>query len=540
MSYKISNININKLNPGFYNKIFEDKSIILGLIDYITVKYDILQSKYIYINLERFKNIIVDLFPKLNFVKTEKTSDFKIFIKSLETGDVNINNINLIKKFDPKNIYCLPWFDYENPIIMYTSFPTSSNKFDKNKVLNKFKSFSFNNRGKYSPKDIESSYNDSWDIYIEDIILSNYINKFKSWSYEDLSKFINNMFTNTVYIDKIIKKKINVPVPTPYYIPVPFQSNQNVEMTKIEKNNINPTIISSPVEKKLKELEKLNKELKNKIDDKDIEILNLNLKKELNEYKTLKNDLDKKNIEINNFKNEIDKYKKQDEENTTELTNITERNQKLVKELEDFKIENKTNRQYIKELKKNKTDLLKCNEEKNKIEEELKKLIFENSKLTDNNNKLTDNNNKLTDNNNKLTDNNNKLTDNNNKLTEEHNKLKDQIEKLIFENNELIKSIKACNKLKDNKLKDNILKETNNFYDNPNVHTGLTPEQKQKKDKIINLLKNFLDPEGTSPPYIAIDQIFKREWNVSTRVSQYGGITESDIDLSEDITYINL
>ena len=68
----------------------------------------------------------------------------------------------------------------------------------------------------------------------------------------------------------------------------------------------------------------------------------------------------------------------------------------------------------------------------------------------------------------------------------------------------------------------------------------MTPEQKQKKDKIINLLKNFLDPEGTSPPYIAIDQIFKREWNVSTRVSQYGGITESDIDLSEDITYINL
>jgi hypothetical protein len=74
MSIKISDIKINKLNPILYNKTFEDKSIVLGLIDYLISKYSKIQSKYIYINSDRYKNIITELFPNLNFIDSKNTS----------------------------------------------------------------------------------------------------------------------------------------------------------------------------------------------------------------------------------------------------------------------------------------------------------------------------------------------------------------------------------------------------------------------------------------------------------------------------------
>jgi hypothetical protein len=349
MSIKISDIKINKLNPILYNKTFEDKSIVLGLIDYLISKYSKIQSKYIYINSDRYKNIITELFPNLNFIDSKTKSNFKILIKSLDSGDVNINNINLIKKFNPKNIYCLPWFDYENPIIMYTNSSEKSDKFDKDKILDKLKNFSFNNRG-----------NDNWDSNSENIILNNFIKKYSAWSISELTKYINKKFTNTVYIDKIIKKNIRVPELVPsYYNPMQYSIGTNNLMefaigtnqaSQFSANQINQINQTNPIIQQTVPTVENKQIIKNRFIPIPIPLFNIG-----------NNSLNNK---IKNLYNKIDHLRKENDDI------LLSKNQKINKLIEDLK----KSAEQIEKLQNVNTALKNQLEEKNKQIQELIKL----------------------------------------------------------------------------------------------------------------------------------------------------------------------
>jgi len=209
-------MNNNQCNK--VNCVWEDKGIILGIIYYISKHEPSIDDTYIIKN-KKYRNILRKLFFNYKFKKHGE--GYVINIKNNVRNDLIINNINNLTEINAKYIYLLPWFDNENPIIMY--------KFNKNKNINvddlkkEIKEFSRCDRGK---KYTHSIINNIWDSYTEYTILQHYIVSNKNNSFrniEELYDFIStNLITSICYqnnmlIPYFIEKQINYPVP--YFVP---------------------------------------------------------------------------------------------------------------------------------------------------------------------------------------------------------------------------------------------------------------------------------------------------------------------------------
>ena len=169
-----------------YNFIWESKGIILGIINFILTNID--KYKKIFINHKKFAKIIKKIFPHIkvstNIDYNTKKSNLIILVRTNEivNGSLVINNIDNIKKIKTKksNFYLLPWFDTDNPIIM---FKFDENQKEKNilKLKKKITLFHKIYRSKhfiYHDLPLNSYKCDYifWDIVTEFKILSLYAN----------------------------------------------------------------------------------------------------------------------------------------------------------------------------------------------------------------------------------------------------------------------------------------------------------------------------------------------------------------------------
>ena len=238
MSINIKNIKKkNKsLNKCIKNKIsttYENKGILLAIIFYITNKYNKLKNKNIKINFSKFQNILKILFSELRF--SDKDNNFNININTKEIVDLNIIYINLINKIKANQVYIVPWFDGDNPLIMFSK---SDKEQDVKKIKEKIKEWDNCSRTQKHEK-----FN-NYDEFIENIIINDFIKLHNNWSYNDVINFINKSLSNEIIVNKIIKKKIQVP--TPYIVPVPMNypiNNTNKNNFKIQEPNI-PVLIN--------------------------------------------------------------------------------------------------------------------------------------------------------------------------------------------------------------------------------------------------------------------------------------------------------
>ena len=212
------NISKDTCKKNKKNQINESKGILLGLILYISKHISSLSKEKIQINSNRFKEDVEYLFPQLNFV--ENNSTFTISIKSKLLGDINITNIEYIDTIKSNKIYLLPYYDKENPIIMYNLDNSNKNQ-NIEKIKEKINTINYC----YSNNEIES---DILNYYLEQK------NPFNN-NLNDLIDYINQVSSNIIYKEKIIEKKIKVP--TPYLVPIPFQDISQKSFKKDFSNN---------------------------------------------------------------------------------------------------------------------------------------------------------------------------------------------------------------------------------------------------------------------------------------------------------------
>lgn len=129
-----------------YNLVWEEKGIVLGIIFYIVENFENIRD--VYIKDKHFFKIITYIFPDLRLhcrYKKKEEKGLNILIKThkVKTNALIINNINNIKeiKTKQKNFYLLPWFNVDNPIVM---FKYSKKRKEKNIEAIKKKIYKFN------------------------------------------------------------------------------------------------------------------------------------------------------------------------------------------------------------------------------------------------------------------------------------------------------------------------------------------------------------------------------------------------------------
>ena len=240
MSINIKDIkNKDKCIKNDISNISENKGILLALLYFILKKYKHLINLKIKINLSKYQKILKLLFSDLKFSSSEKDT-FNININTKEQGDLNITYINFLEEIKANKIYIVPWFDGDNPLIMFMKSNKIQNINEVNKKIVDWHNCSRTQPLALGPIDIPHNKFNNYDEFIENNILNKYIKFNNKWSYNDLMTYINTSLSNQIIVNKTIEKKIEVAVPTPYLVPVPFnninQKEDNIDLVELEKN----------------------------------------------------------------------------------------------------------------------------------------------------------------------------------------------------------------------------------------------------------------------------------------------------------------
>ena len=187
--------------------IWEEKGMILGIINYFITH--IYKLKNIYIDNYAFYKILKKMFPTLKIHKYYNFDDddgLNIIVKSnqIKNGALIVNNIDNIEKIYAKKTYLLPWFNSQNPIILF--------KYDKNRkkknietIKKKIKKFNEIRLSNYKYGKVAINYFSCniifWDILKEYKILHNYSEMYGSQIdtvYKFIAKYVNVIQCNKV------------------------------------------------------------------------------------------------------------------------------------------------------------------------------------------------------------------------------------------------------------------------------------------------------------------------------------------------------
>lgn len=209
------------------NIIWENKGIILGIISYLIENHKQLKDNKIIIKNTKFNNVISNLFPNMKIM--DNGSGFKINIKNQKNSGLIINNLQNLSIINAEKITILPWFDKDNPIIMYLY--TKKEIYDKNFLKTEINIF--NEKERFIPRQqIDFQYTEFiqqhcglniWDTYTEYDILLSYIQYYP-----------NNIFKINQYIDNEIG---GLYCNKPSFIMVPINNAIPYETQKHEIHN---------------------------------------------------------------------------------------------------------------------------------------------------------------------------------------------------------------------------------------------------------------------------------------------------------------
>jgi hypothetical protein len=178
--------------------IWEEKGIVIGVFAHIIKHHTYLMDKTIIINNDIYGSITKLFFDELTFKKYKKPhhkDPYYINIKDVtKTDNHHINNLNNFQIIHNKKITLLPWYDRDNPIIMFT--------YDKDQTANIAKLIDdltyfekhirftkFNSPGKTKTNCII----DCWDTYYERKILKKFVRLYPQYSVGQVNDQINEL-----------------------------------------------------------------------------------------------------------------------------------------------------------------------------------------------------------------------------------------------------------------------------------------------------------------------------------------------------------
>ncbi len=171
------------MSTGF---IWEDKSIIIGIFVYLIKYHDILKKyrRRVVIDNFPYRNIIQFFFFDLKIRKQNKPHYKKPLIINIKNvrdeGSIYINNINNFRDLNSKKIRILPWYDLDNPVVIFEKMENYERDVD---IVKKDITY-FTKYIRRLPTGIRGSTKgncivDIWDAYYEIKILDLFVKKYK-------------------------------------------------------------------------------------------------------------------------------------------------------------------------------------------------------------------------------------------------------------------------------------------------------------------------------------------------------------------------
>lgn len=224
-------------NCKLVNIIWIERGVLLSIVSFIIDNYTKLLNKTLIINNKKYREFLRIIFNQLKFKKFKKDNKQNFYFNIrhiIKDQDVIIDYLqNYNNKLYTDKINLIPWYDMNDPIIMYEK---SNNSLDIDKYKQYIKNFSSCRRGNYN--------NTSWDLMMERYIFIKY-NKFNykfsiNYIFNLLNKFVINNYTDTTN-NNIIYIPINEQTQTK---PVENDINEleknyknNLEKIKLDSNN---------------------------------------------------------------------------------------------------------------------------------------------------------------------------------------------------------------------------------------------------------------------------------------------------------------
>lgn len=285
----------NNTNCRIINIVWIERGILFAIFAYILKNYDKLIDKKIIIDSKNYRKFFSIIFPKLKFKKykhelSDNIDNFYFNIRRIiKKQDVIIDYISNYKKYiNTKKIKLIPWYDLNDPLILYKYNENKKLKIKKYIIF--FKKFSSCRRADYNGT--------IWDSYIENKIMLSYIKKYPNIKFNFLLNFINTFiksnYTNTTNNINHIRE-----YPKIYYQQVEKNIERIVEKPverivekPIEKivERIVERIVEKPVEKPLeKPIEKPVEKPVEKYYEKDYTSVEIDNENNINELINLLN-----------------------------------------------------------------------------------------------------------------------------------------------------------------------------------------------------------------------------------------------------------
>jgi len=254
------------------NIIWENKSVMLGIMLFLNKYRDELINTNIIIHDDLFRGITKKLFIDLNIKK--KGKGFHVNIRNNVEEGLIINNILNLNEINNKNFYLLPWYDKDNSMIAFIvktknsdSEKQLSKKLEKDMetVIKDIKTFSKNKRKiPHYPRnfiDIRCNIN-IWDSLVEYQILKKYSNRYNA-DVEKVYDFISTSLsehTCTQRPKQIMYVSIPIPVKVPVNVndkiiePIVSNSTLNSNQIPLETNDDKYIMIIDKINKKIQAL----------------------------------------------------------------------------------------------------------------------------------------------------------------------------------------------------------------------------------------------------------------------------------------------
>jgi hypothetical protein len=248
----------NNTNCRIINIVWIERGILFAIFAYILKNYDKLIDKKIIIDNKNYRKFFSVVFSKLKFNKYKQDSIDNFYFnirRIIKNQDVIIDYTSNYKKYINTNkIKLIPWYDLNDPLILYEY--NENKKLKIKKYILFFKNFSSCRRADYNGT--------IWDSYIENKIMLSYIKKNPNVQFNFLLNFINTFIksnyintTNNIQeppkiyykivekpvekivekpVEKIVEKIVEIPVEIPVEKPVE-KPDKNFDMKTYEIND---------------------------------------------------------------------------------------------------------------------------------------------------------------------------------------------------------------------------------------------------------------------------------------------------------------
>ena len=228
-------------NNNTYNHLltWEEKSIILGVIMYLSKHHEKMINKTIIIQDKFYRTIIKKIFDDLMIKKKSNSVDiFQINIKNNVQNGLIINNLNNLNKINNKKVILLPWYNIDNPIVMYKWKPNEIG--DIKKFKDDVKKFTkYERQRSYGINSImRTKHNvDMWDTYYEYKIIQKLLIPCPYYNVSEINNMINNY---------LLLPNNNQPIYIPKYYPIYIVKENINEYTQNDNNDNNSFVPIQP------------------------------------------------------------------------------------------------------------------------------------------------------------------------------------------------------------------------------------------------------------------------------------------------------